>query len=232
MRVVILCGGKGTRMGDNALPKVLVPIGQRPILWHLMNLYSRQGFNDFIACLGYKGNEIKKFAPPSTQVQIKFVNTGLATHTGERIKKIEPLMKEASFFATYGDGLADIDLKKLLKFHKSHKKIATITVVKPRSPFGRVETDPRTHVVTRFKEKPALDHWINGGFFVFNREIFDYLKAGDILETHTFGRLVEDRQLCAFEHQGFWKCMDTYKDNLELNELWKKGKAPWGNSRT
>ncbi len=227
MRVVILCGGKGTRMGGDALPKALYPIGGKPILWHIMGLYSQYGFNDFIACLGYKGNKIKTLAPPNKGIQIKFVDTGITTNTGGRIKKIEPLIKEASFFATYGDGLANIDLKKLLEFHKSHKKIATITVVKPYSPFGMVEADPQTNAITYFKEKPLLDHWINGGFFVFNKEIFDYLEEGDILEAHTFGRLVKDRQICAFKHQGFWKCMDTYKDNLELNELWKKGKAPW-----
>ena len=227
MRVVILCGGRGTRMGTAGLPKALYPIGSKPILWHIITLYAQYGFHDFIACLGYKGTTIRAMVPKSKEMTLKFVDTGLATKTGGRIKKIAPLITEKMFFATYGDGLANINVKKLLEFHMSHKKIATITVVKPRSSFGVVEIDSHTRIITRFKEKPIVDHWINGGFFVFNREIFSYLKEGDILEEHTFGRLVQDKQVCAFRHHGFWKCMDTYKDNLELNELWEQGKAPW-----
>ena len=227
MQVAILCGGKSTRMGSHVPPKALSLIGRKPLLWHIMRLYSRCGFGDFILCLGHKGGEIQKtLSPLIPQSSVQFVPTGLSTNTGGRLKKIQRLITEDTFLATYGDGLANIPIRKLLKFHKSHKKIATITVVKPRSPFGVAKMD-RRHLVTRFDEKPQLTHWINGGFFVFSRRIFDYLRGEDVLETDTFNRLIRDKQLCAFRHTGFWKCMDTHKDYLELNDLWKTGKAPW-----
>lgn len=227
MKVVILCGGKGTRMGNDELPKALFSIGNRPILWHVMNIYAHYGFCDFILCLGYKANKIKDYFKKIKNWKITFADTGLNTNTGGRIKRIEHLIKTDLFFATYGDGLADINLTNLLEFHKSHKRIATITVVRPYSPFGIAGVDSKTQAVTHFEEKPILDHWINGGFFVFNKEVFDYLKEKDILERHSFARLLKDKQISAFKHKGFWKCMDTYKDNLELSEIWRKGKAPW-----
>lgn len=227
MKVVILSGGKGTRMGKEELPKSLFPIGEKPILWHLMNIYAYYGFKDFILCLGYQGGKIKEFCSKIKSWNIKCVDTGLDTNTGGRIKKIESYIKEDCFLATYGDGLADINIRKLVEFHHSHKNIATITAVKPYSPFGIVGIDVHTNSVTHFEEKPILDHWINGGFFVFYKEIFRYLRDNDVLEKDTFGRLVKDKNLNAYKHEGFWECMDTYKDNLRLNQLWNEGKAPW-----
>jgi len=227
MKVVILSGGKGTRMGKEELPKSLFPIGEKPILWHVMNIYAYYGFKDFILCLGYQGGKIKEFCSKIKNWDIKCVDTGLDTNTGGRIKKIEGYIKEDCFLATYGDGLADINIKKLIEFHYSHKNIATITAVKPYSPFGIVGIDTHTNSVTHFEEKPILDHWINGGFFVFNKGVFRYMQDDDILEKDTFERLVKDKNLNAYKHEGFWECMDTYKDNLRLNQLWSEGNAPW-----
>lgn len=227
MQVIILCGGKGRRMGSAELPKALFPIGAKPILWHIMNIYAYYGFCDFILSVGYKGQRIKASFAHRQPWDVTFVDTGLDTNTGGRIAKLKKYIKEDCFFATYGDGLADINLRQLLDFHKRHKKIATLTAVRPYSAFGIVGINAQTQNVTHFEEKPRLDHWINGGFFVFNKEIFDYLRESDILEKDTFGRILKDKQICAFKHQGFWKCMDTYKDNLELNDLWRQGKAQW-----
>lgn len=227
MRVVILCGGKGMRMGYDEIPKALFPIGERPILWHIMNIYAYYGFRDFILCLGYKGKKIKEYFRDFKKWNILFVDTGLDTNTGGRLKKIERLIDDDSFFVTYGDGLSDINLDTLLEFHKKHKKIATITAVRPHSPFGIVGINSKTQAVSHFEEKPRLDHWINGGFFVFNKEVFRYIKSNDILERDTFRRLVQDKNVVAYKHYGFWECMDTYKDNLRLNQLWLNTKAPW-----
>jgi glucose-1-phosphate cytidylyltransferase len=229
MQTVILCGGKGTRMGQDleGLPKALIPIGDKPIIWHIMKYYSCFGFNDFILCLGYKGSDIISYFKNKKEFKIRFLDTGIETNTGGRIKIAERLIKEEVFLATYGDGLSDVKIKSLLKFHKEHKKTATLTAVRPRSTFGIAGIDSKTSVITHFQEKPLLDHWINGGFFVFNRSIFSYLKPGDVLESDTFKRLVRNRELLAYKHKGFWECMDTYKDNLRLNELWLANKAPW-----
>lgn len=214
-------------MGGDELPKVLFPIGGKPILWHIMSIYSYYGFNEFILCLGYKGEKIKEYFSDSNKWKIVFAETGEDTNTGGRIKRIKSFVKEDYFLATYGDGVADINLRQLVRFHLRHKKSATITVTRPFSQFGIVGVDPRTQAVTHFEEKPILDHWINGGFFVFNRNVFSYLKDDDILEKDSFSRILKNKQLNAFKHLGFWRCMDTYKDNLELNELWKKSKAAW-----
>lgn len=227
MQVVILCGGRGTRMGNDELPKALFPISERPILWHIMSIYAYYGFKDFILCLGYNGNKIKDYFSKIKGWNIKFVDTGLNTNTGGRIKKTREYIKGENFFATYGDGLADIDLNKLLDFHKFHNKVATLTAVKPSSPFGIVGIDAHTNAVTHFEEKPVLDHWINGGFFVLSKDIFKYMQENDVLERDTFNRVVKDRNLAAYKHTGFWECMDTYKDNLRLNQLMKEGSAPW-----
>ena len=229
MKVVILCGGKGTRMGKDlqGLPKAMITIGDKPIIWHIMKYYGHFGFNNFILCLGYKGEDIVKFFIKNSEFNIQFVDTGVDTDTGGRIKKVEKHIDSDVFFATYGDGLADINIKSLLRFHLKHKKIATLTAVRPHSTFGIVGINSDSGMVTHFDEKPVLDHWINGGFFVFNKEIFGYLEENDILERHSFTRLLKDKQVCAFKHKEFWKCMDTYKDNLELNELWKQKKAYW-----
>ncbi len=229
MQVVILCGGKGTRMGKDlqGLPKAMITIGDKPIIWHIMKYYACFGFNDFLLCLGYKGKDIIRYLRKRREFKIKFVNTGLNTNTGGRISMAEGYIKEDNFFATYADGLSNIDLNKLLAFHEAHRKAATLTAVKPPSPFGIVGIDTHTNTVTHFEEKPLLDHWINGGFFVFNKEIFKYLKSNDVLEKDTFKRVLKEKNLVAYKHNSFWECMDTYKDNLKLNQLWSDGNAPW-----
>ena len=187
MPVVILCGGKGTRMGCDDIPKPMVTIGNRPILWHIMKIYAQAGMHNFILLLGYKKDTIIRYFRKSTPWSIRFVDTGLDTNTGGRLKRIEHIVRENVFFATYGDGLADINLNRLFTFHLKHNKAATITSVRPASPFGIMGIDSHTDTVTHFQEKPFLDHWVNGGFFVFNRDVFRYLKKDDILEkTHSF----------------------------------------------
>lgn len=227
MKVVILCGGKGTRMGNEELPKALFLIGHKPILWHIMSIYSHYGFNDFVLCLGYKANKIKEYFQDIKNWKVSFIDTGLDTNTGGRLKKVKDYIDEECFLATYGDGLADINIPNLIEFHNNHKKIATLTAVKPRNPFGIVGIDAHADTVTHFEEKPILDHWINGGFFVFNKKAFSYIKDDDVLERGPFERLVKDKNLVAYKHNGFWECMDTYKDNLRLNELWLNNNAPW-----
>ncbi|MFC1804518.1 sugar phosphate nucleotidyltransferase [Candidatus Omnitrophota bacterium] len=225
--VVILCGGKGTRMGPESIPKPMFKIGGRPILWHIMKYYEGFGFRDFIILLGYKKEKIIRYFDRHKAWNIRFVDTGLNTNTGGRIKRIEYLIKSENFFVTYGDGLSDVDPKKLLKFHLRSKKVVTLTCVRPYSPFGILDIDLRTQRVLSFKEKPVLDHWVNGGFFVFNRRAFRYIKRNDILEQGSFSRIIKARELAAYRHRGFWECMDTYKDNLRLNQLWDSGRAPW-----
>jgi glucose-1-phosphate cytidylyltransferase len=253
MQTVILCGGRGMRLREyaEAIPKGLVEVGGWPILWHIMKSYAHYGFKDFTLTLGYLGERIKEYFlnynawpgldlrvrlgsndPPEPLRQapedwtITFADTGLDTNTGGRIKRIEPYVGEDVFFVTYGDGLSDIDLAALLAFHRSHGRIATVTVVKPRLTFGLldIDTDQR---VTRFTEKPVLSGWINGGFFVFNRRVFDYLEEDDVLELEPMAKLAADGELMAFRHEGFWACMDTYKDTVDLNAAWSAGEAPW-----
>jgi glucose-1-phosphate cytidylyltransferase len=227
IKTVILCGGKGTRMGKDELPKALFTIGGKPVLWHIMKIYAHYGFKDFILCLGYEGGKIKAYFSKIKDWDIRFVETGLDTNTGGRIKKVESCIKADLFFATYGDGLSDVNINRLLQFHNAHKKTVTLAAVRPPSPFGIVGIDAHSSRVTHFEEKPVLDHWINGGFFVFNKKIFDYLKGGDILEKDTFNRIVKNRDMLAYKHRGFWECMDTYKDSLRLNQLWDSRRAPW-----
>lgn len=229
MQVVILCGGKGTRMGKDleGLPKALMAVGKKPIIWHIMKYFAYFGHNDFLLCLGYKGSDIIKYFKQQNEFKVEFVDTGLETNTGGRIKRIQKYIHSDVFFTTYGDGLCDINLNSLLSFHLAHKKTATLTAVMPNSTFGIVGIDSHSGLVSHFDEKPILDHWINGGFFIFDKRIFKYLKKTDVLEKETFARLVRENQLCAYKHQGFWECMDTYKDTLRLNELWTGGRAPW-----
>lgn len=226
---MILCGGKGTRLREytETIPKPMVEIGSKPILWHLMKIYASHGFNEFILCLGYKGELIRDyFKNNDLGVKITFVDTGQETETGGRIKKIEPHIKDNVFFATYADGLADIDLNELLEHHSKSKKIATLTTVNPLSQFGVIEIDENDTII-KFKEKPLLNQWINGGFFVFSRGIFEYLKEDSVLEKEPFERLAADQQISAFKLKKFWKCMDTFKDVQLLNELSAKGDSPW-----
>ena len=229
MQVIILCGGKGTRMGKDldGLPKALIPIGKKAIIWHIMKYYACYGHNDFILCLGHKKKEIAQYVKMCSGFRIKLIDTGLETNTGGRLKIVEKHVKNGTFFVTYGDGLSNVNLRSLLMFHRLHGRIASLTAVKPRSYFGIVGIDSHSSAVTHFDEKPILDHWINGGFFVFNKGIFKKLRSEDILEKQCFKRLVEEKELVAYKHIGFWECMDTYKDNLRLNELWGFGKAPW-----
>lgn len=230
MKLAILCGGKGTRLGEHgeSLPKALIEIGGRPILWHIMKIYAAHGVNDFILCLGSRGEAIREYFSGTTEPwRITFADTGEDTRTGGRLKRIAPLIDgEESFMATYGDGLADLDIRQLATFHAAHGRIGTVTAVRPRLPFGVLDVRDDGQI-TRFDEKPVLDHWANGGFFVFRREVFDFLSDDDVLEGAPLERLAKDGQLVAFRHTGFWACLDTYKDAVTLNELWASGKRLW-----
>ena len=210
MQTVILCGGKGTRLREytEIIPKPMVEIGGKPILWHLMRLYASYGFKEFILCLGYKGEIIRDYFKDNKEWNITFVDTGQETNTGGRIKKIEEYLKEDLFFATYADGLANVNLQNLLNHHNEKQKIATLTTVNPLSQFGIIDIDD-DHTILKFKEKPLMNQWINGGFFVFNKEIFKYLDEDSVLEKVPFEKLAEDRQIAAYKFKGFWKCMDT-----------------------
>lgn len=230
MQVVILCGGKGERLREHteAIPKPLVEIGGKPILQHIMRTYSYYGYNDFILCLGYKGDKIREYFNQNNNEtwNIEFVDTGLDTNTGGRIKKIEKYIETDNFLATYADGLSDINIKELIEYHKKHGKIATMTCTYLRSNFGIVSIN-NDNVVVGFKEKPFVNMWMNGGFFIFNKKIFNYLEENSILEGHPMEQLAKDRELVAFKHKGFWEGMDTYKDTRMLNEAFNKGKAKW-----
>jgi glucose-1-phosphate cytidylyltransferase len=230
MKVVILCGGKGERLREHTetIPKPLVEVGNKPILWHIMKIYSHYGYNNFVLCLGYKGDKIKEYFSKETKEKwnIEFVDTGPDTNTGGRIKKIEKYIDTDDFLATYGDGVSDINIKELIEFHKKQGKIVTMTCTNIRSNFGIVNIDDKNMVVG-FDEKPFIDMWINGGFFVFNKKIFNYLDKNSILENQPLKQLAKERELIAFRYKGFWECMDTYKDTRVLNEMCDKGKAQW-----
>jgi len=230
MKAVILAGGLGTRISEetSVKPKPMVEIGGRPILWHIMKIYSHYGFNDFILCLGYKGEKIKEYFSRENKEKwrIEFVDTGLDTNTGGRIKKIEKYIETDYFLVTYGDGLSDINIKKLVEYHKKHGKIATMTCTNLRSNFGIVEIDD-DNVVVGFKEKPFINMWINVGFFVFNKKIFNYLEENSVLEGTPMEQLVKGGELIALKYGGFWEGMDTYKDTRRLNDAFNKGKAKW-----
>jgi glucose-1-phosphate cytidylyltransferase len=228
--VVILCGGRGTRLQERTqeIPKPLVEIGGRPILWHIVRLYAEQGLRRFVLCTGYKGEQIEAFVRDEAWpdgVEVVCVDTGLDTPTGGRIHRIADRVG-ARFCATYGDGLADIDLHAELAFHERHGATATMTVVRPELQFGVTELDGDDRV-TGFREKPRAEHWVNGGFFVFERGVFDVLGDDSVLERRPLEALAADGQLRAYRHTGFWECMDTYKDAVALNDLWASGQAPW-----
>ena len=230
--VVILCGGRGTRLQEHTqeIPKPLVEIGGMPIVWHVIQLYAVQGFRRFLLATGYKGELIERFVatqcwPSGASVQC--VKTGLHTQTGGRIKLLEPaLAGESLFCATYADGVADVDLEGLLAFHAQHGALATMTVVRPRLQFGVTELEPGGRV-TGFREKPRSEHWINAGFFCFRSGALRYLQRDSVLERAPLERLAADGELRAHRHEGFWECMDTYKDAVTLNDLWASGEAPW-----
>jgi glucose-1-phosphate cytidylyltransferase len=228
--VVVLCGGRGTRLQErtHSIPKALVEIGARPILWHVLRIYASQGIRRFVLCTGYLGEMIEQFVAAERwpeQVEIECVDTGLDTPTGGRIKLIEDRV-DGAFHATYADGVANIDLVGLNEFHRGHRDLATVTVVRPRSQFGIAELDGDGRV-RGFAEKPQLDHWVNGGFFVFEPGVFTYLEESSVLEREPLERLSADGQLHAYRHTGFWDCMDTYKDAVLLNDLWESGEPPW-----
>jgi|TARA_B100001059_G_C17838749_1_gene590320 glucose-1-phosphate cytidylyltransferase len=234
MKIVILCGGKGTRLGADTktVPKPMVKIGKDPILVHILKLYERYGFKDFILALGYKGEYIERFfRKRKTKLNIRLVKTGKNTLTGTRLLKLKKyLSNEENFMLTYGDGLSNQDLSKLLAFHKNHKKIGTMTVVRPPARFGEVNLAGNN--VKNFKEKPQIKSgWINGGFFVFNKKFFKFLKkdSNEMLERNSLESLVKKRQLKAFKHKGFWQCMDTPRDKEFLKKLIKLKNAPWLN---
>jgi glucose-1-phosphate cytidylyltransferase len=229
--VVILCGGRGTRLREqtDTIPKPLVEIGGRPILWHVIRIYAEQGFVRFLLCLGHRGEMIEEFVRSDglpSGLTIECVDTGENTPTGGRIALVEDRVGGDRFCATYADGVADIDLRALVEFHRRHDGLATITVVRPELQFGVARLDGAGRV-EGFVEKPRFDGWINGGFFCFERGVLDYLGEDSVLEREPFERLAADGQLRAYRHTGFWDCMDTYKDAVLLNDLWTAGRAPW-----
>jgi glucose-1-phosphate cytidylyltransferase len=232
--VVILCGGRGTRLREETqtIPKPLVEIGGRPILWHVIRIYAHQGFHRFVLCLGHKGELIEEFVRSDglpEGLTIECVQTGEETPTGGRIAHVRDRLAGPRFCATYADGVADINLGELLDFHKRHGALATMTVVRPRLQFGVARLDGED-VVEGFEEKPRFDGWINGGFFCFENRALDYIREDSVLEREPLERLAADGQLRAYRHTGFWDCMDTYKDAVLLNDLWAAGRAPWKES--
>lgn len=253
MKVVILAGGFGTRISEEShlKPKPMVEIGDMPILWHIMKYYSSFGFDDFIICLGYKQYVIKEFfaeyflhtsdvtidlANNNIEVlnkhgekwKVTLVDTGLNTMTGGRIKRVLPLIPEDTFMLTYGDGLSNVDLNKLLEFHKSHKKVATITTVSIANMKGVLDIDDN-NVITSFREKEEKDEAIiNGGYMVLDKKIGDYIDGDNIaLEKEPFAKLSKDKELMSYYHDGFWQCMDTQREMKLLNKMWADDKAPW-----
>jgi len=253
IKVIILCGGRGTRLAEetSSRPKPMVRIGDRPILQHIMEIYSAFGFDDFVLPLGYKGEMIKDYflnfdyytndftvslSPEGKTVsahtrrhpqwRITLADTGEETLTGGRIRRVRNYLGEGTFMATYGDGVADIDLKALLARHRRLGRLATVTGVRPMNRFG--ELSIADGIVTEFREKPqTLSGLINGGFFVFEPGVFDYLSDDGALEREPLENLARDGQLAVYEHPGFWHCMDTYRDMENLNRLWASGSAPW-----
>ena len=251
MKVVILAGGVGSRLSEetDVRPKPMVEIGHRPILWHIMKHYSHFGFNDFVLCLGYKGDYIKRYFSESLALsadmtidfgrgivesheverddwRVTLVDTGQHTETGGRIQQIQKYVGDEPFMLTYGDGVADVDLDALVKFHEHHGRLATVTAVHPTARFGELRMEGDT--VTRFAEKPQMhEGWINGGFFVLQPEIFDYIPGDVDWAREPLEGLASAGQLNAFRHDGFWQCMDTLRDRETLERIFDSGKAPW-----
>jgi len=256
MKVVIFAGGIGSRIAEEShlKPKPMIEIGGKPILWHIMKIYESQGFNDFVICLGYKGylikeyfmnyflhnsdisidiknNKVKVLQSKTESFKVTLVDTGLNTKTAGRLKRVQKYLNNESFLLTYGDGVANIDLKKLVEAHKKGNKIATVTAIQPAGRFGSVEMEEKTGIVNTFMEKPKGDGlWINGGFFVLSPKVFDFIpkNADDIMwEDEPLLSLTKKTQLTAYRHKGFWKCMDAIRDKTELEQLWESGNASW-----
>lgn len=255
MKVIILCGGQGTRLREETeyRPKPLVDVGGRPILWHIMKQYAYYGYQNFVLCLGYRGNMIKEYflnyeamnsdftinlgknnrttyhdAHLEQDYQVTLADTGQETMTGARVKRVQRYVDEDTFMVTYGDGLSDVNIPALLAYHESHGRLATVTSVQPYSRFGVLNLNETNHV-TSFTEKPRSDNWASAGYFVFNRRVFDYLSVEPacVLEREPLEQLARDGELMSYRHTGFFFAMDTYREYLHLNELWAKGNAPW-----
>ena len=252
MKVIILAGGFGTRISEHTetIPKPMIQVGDKPILNHIMNIFSNYGHNDFYFALGYKAKKVKEYfsnyhllnsdftinlnngdvtqhQKTSIPWRVTLIDTGLNTLTGGRVKRIQPYIKDNTFLLTYGDGLSDVDINALVKFHETHGKMVTMTAVRPTARFGELELDGDK--VSLFKEKPQMhEGWINGGFFVINSNFFD-LIGGDniILEREPLERVASMGELMAFKHNGFWQCMDTKRDHELLEKLWKSDDCPW-----
>ncbi|MGH9157303.1 MAG: glucose-1-phosphate cytidylyltransferase [Acidimicrobiales bacterium] len=252
MKVAILAGGVGSRLAEEteAKPKPMVEVGGRPILWHIMKIYAHQGFREFAVGLGYKGEHIKRYlvdycsltsdltvrlASGDIEVHegdrddwtVQLIDTGQTTATGGRIKRLAPYVADSTFMLTWGDGVADIDLRALLAFHRAHGRLATMTAVRPPARFGHLELDGDQ--ISEFSEKPQTgEGWINGAFFVLEPEVVNYIDGDDTQwEREPLERLAKDRQLMAYRHHGFWQCMDTLRDRKLLEALWENGAAPW-----
>lgn len=255
MKVVIFAGGLGTRISEetDTRPKPMVEIGGKPILWHIMKMYSHYGFNDFIICLGYKGYVIKEYfmnyflhnsdisidladnkmeihGTRSESFKVTLVETGMSTKTAGRLKQVQKYIGNEDFLLTYGDGVSDVNITELVSFHNKSNRIATVTSVQPDARFGGMDLAPDGSV-SAFREKSKADaQWINGGFFVLKADVFSYLQkdmSNIMWEDEPLEKLTADKQLVAYKHKGFWKCMDALRDKIELNELWESGKAPW-----
>ncbi len=255
MKVIILCGGTGTRLKEETefKPKPMVYVGGKPIIWHIMKIYANYGYNEFILALGYKADYIKDyflnqkaftsdftldtkkykakyFLEDRSEIdsfKITFVDTGLETLPGERILRCQKYipLRDTYFMVTYGDGVSDINLADLVKFHKKQKTIGTITGVHPRSKFGMVETD-KDGLVNNFSEKPVMNDWVNGGYMIFDKRFFKYLRPGEI-EHPALKRLSKEKQLSLYKHDGFWYAIDTYKEYEDLNKMWSEENPPW-----
>jgi glucose-1-phosphate cytidylyltransferase len=258
MKVVIFAGGLGTRISEetDVRPKPMVEIGGKPILWHIMKIYSQYGYNDFVICLGYKGYVIKEYfmnyflhnsditidlagnkmeihGTRAESFKVTLVETGINTKTAGRLQQVKKYIGDEDFLLTYGDGVSDVNIDQLVEFHKAHNKTVTVTSVQPDARFGGMDlaTDGS---VNAFREKSKTDtQWINGGFFVLKAAVFNYLEklqkdmSAVMWEDEPLEKLTADKQLSAFKHNGFWKCMDALRDKIELNELWENGQAPW-----
>ena len=250
IKTVILCGGIGYRLKEETefKPKPMVEIGGKPILWHIMKIYSHWGFNNFLIALGYKGNMIKDYfvnkkyydgtftletkshkirhhpKKENDNFKVTFVDTGLESLTGERIKRVKEYIGESTFMVTYGDGLADINIKSLIRFHRNKKTIATITGVYPMLKYGGIEMN-RSGLAIKFEKKAKIRHLINGGFMIFEKKIFNLIKPDSMIED-VFEQLIDKKQLAIYEHKGFFHSMDTYQDMTDLNSMWE-GTPPW-----
>lgn len=254
MQVVILCGGLGTRLREETefRPKPLVDVGGRPILWHIMKTYAHHGFRDFVLCLGYRGHMIKEYflsyeamnndftialgernrityhgSHTEQDFNVTLADTGLETQTGGRVRRVRRYVEGDTFMVTYGDGLADVDPRAVLAFHRAHGKLATLTAVQPVSRFGVIRIGAGDRV-EQFVEKPQSDAWVSVGYFVFERGVFDYLESDEtVLEREPLERLAREGQLMSYRHTGFFYAMDTYREYKALNDLWAGGNAPW-----